>query len=113
MVLATVVLLAAGVRWPRLTPVAVLAVVGALLVARGGVIEYAAGGLGATAYLVVVHRIRSSVRPAPADRAAVVVGAVSFTLVAAAVLLMPVHLRWIPVLAPFTALALVVVPVRR
>jgi len=92
--------------WSRTAAVAAVLLALALLTfADVGVVESAATGLVATAYLLNAATVSAPSGVIPAGLPSVL-GALGFTACAAAAALLPLNLAWAPALAPLVVIAL-------
>lgn len=95
-VAALIAVLAAGLVRAAAT-VAVLLTVGIVVFADPTPMYTALAGLAATGYLVLVHGSGRATAPTMS-------GAIGFTAIATLALVMPLHVPWLPLVAPLAAL---------
>ncbi len=92
-----------GLRFRTAATVAVLLTVLAIVLSEPPVLFAALSGLSATAYLVLRHAVHAGVVTTTWPT---VIGAIGFTVLGAVAASVPLHLPWLPVLAPPAAVAI-------
>jgi hypothetical protein len=104
-----VVAVLVGTVVPAAAVVAVLLTVVAIVLSDPPVLFAALSGLSAAAYLVVRYAVKAGVVTTTWPT---VIGAIGFTVVGVVATSVPLHLAWLPVLAPPAALAIVALATR-
>jgi hypothetical protein len=103
---AAVTAVVAGIHFRSAATVAVVITASVIALSNPPVIFATLCGLSATAYLVLRHASAvTATRPT-------ILGAVGFTLVGLVATAIPLHLAWLPLLAPVAALAIFVIAIR-
>jgi hypothetical protein len=98
----SVVAVLVGLRFKTMATVAVLLTVSAIVLSEPPALYAALAGLSATAYLVLRHAVEAGVVTTTWPT---VIGAIGFTGVGVVATSVPLHLPWLPVLAPPAAVA--------
>ncbi|MGW5108151.1 hypothetical protein [Nocardia sp. NPDC004123] len=106
-----IILAVAGWRWRLCAVLAVLAAMVALAWVGTGALVAGGIGLVATTYLLNTATVSAPVGVVPTTVPSVA-GALVFTVAAGAATVLPTGLTWVPILAPFTVIALYALLVR-